>query len=128
MPKRICIVDDQRSLRHMIRFALQADGVELIEAENGPEALDKVAACDLNLLIIGQFPGMEGLDLVRCLRQTEAGLNLPVVLVSGRDNLEARKDARNLKVHTWLKKPLRISEIQTVVETVLDISAIHGSR
>ena len=124
MSKVICIVDDQPALLQMLRFALSFQGVTVIEAVNGTDALEKISTQHVDMLITDwQMPAMDGLELVRRLRKTEAYADLPTVVISCRDDLEARKEARSLGVMTWLKKPFRISEIQLVVEHTLDL---HG--
>lgn len=123
MPKVICVVDDQPALRQMLRFALSFQGVEVLEAENGVDALDKISKQHVDMVIADwQMPEMDGLELVRKLRKIDAYVDLPILVVSCRDDLEARKEARSLGVMTWLKKPFRISEVQIVVESALSVS------
>ena len=124
MSKVICIVDDQPALLQMLRFALNFQGVTVIEAVDGADALKKISTQHVDMLITDwQMPVMDGLALVRRLRKIEAYADLPTVVISCRDDLEARKEARAMGVMTWLKKPFRISEIQLVVEHTLDL---HG--
>ncbi len=123
MPKVICIADDQPVLRQMLRFALNFQGVAVIEAVNGADALDKITTQHVDMLIVDwQMPVMDGLELVRRLRKNAAHADLPVLVVSCRDDLSARKEACSLGVMTWLKKPFRISEVQAVVEHTLELS------
>lgn len=120
MPKTICIVDDQPSLRQMLRFALGAQGYNIIEADNGIEAIKILAKEAVDVLVVDwQMPVMNGIELVRVLRDKPEFDNLPIVMVSCWDNLTARREAYSLGVNTWLKKPFRMSEIQSVVETAL---------
>lgn len=124
MSKVICIVDDQPALLQMLRFALNFQGVTVIEAADGADALEKISTQHVDMLITDwQMPVMDGLELVRRLRTIEAYADLPTVVISCRDDLAARKEARSLGVMTWLKKPFRISEVQLVVEHALDL---HG--
>jgi len=124
MSKVICIVDDHPALLQMLRFALSFQGVTVIEAVDGTDALEKLSTQHVDMLITDwQMPAMDGLELVRRLRTIEAYADLPTVVISCRDDLEARKEARSLGVMTWLKKPFRIAEIQLVVEHALDL---HG--
>ena len=120
MSKVVCIVDDQPSLRQMLRFALNIDGLQVIEAENGVDALDKLASHDIDMMVVDwQMPEMDGLELVRRLRKSEEFADMPVVIISCRDDLSARKEARSLGVMNWLKKPFRIAEVQLAVESAL---------
>jgi DNA-binding response OmpR family regulator len=129
MSKVICIVDDQPSLRQMLRFSLKVDGLQVLEAENGVDALDKLANHDVDMMIVGwQMPKMDGMDLVRRLRKDECYADMPIVIISCRDDLDARKEARSLGVIAWLKKPFRIVEIQSVVESSMGIISRPRTR
>ena len=122
MSKVICIVDDQPALLQMLRFALNFQGLTVIEAVDGTDALEKISTQHVDMLITDwQMPAMDGLELIRRLRNIEAYADLPTVVISCRDDLEARQEARSLGVMTWLKKPFRISEVQLVVEHALDL-------
>ena len=120
MPKCICIVDDHLNIREMLRYALTLQGVEVVEAVDGADALEKIVALDIDLFLIDWLmPNVDGLEMLRRLRAMEAFTETPVVMISGRDDIEARKRARELGVLYWLKKPFRISELQRVVENSL---------
>lgn len=129
MNKLVCVVDDQLSLRQMLRFALNINGLSVVEAEHGLDAFDKLACHEIDMMIVDwQMPHMDGLELVRQLRKIEKYAELPIVIVSCRDDLEARREARALGVLSWLKKPFRISEVQLIVESVLGIHSQAGNR
>ena len=120
MPKCICIVDDHLNIREMLRYALTLQGVEVVEAVDGADALEKIVALDIDLFLIDWLmPNMDGLEMLRRLRAMEAFTETPVVMISGRDDIEARSRARELGVLYWLKKPFRISELQLAVENSL---------
>lgn len=120
MPKCICIVDDHLNIREMLRYALTLQGVEVVEAVDGADALEKIVAHDIDLFLIDWLmPNVDGLEMLRRLRAMEAFTETPVVMISGRDDIEARNRARELGVLYWLKKPFRISELQRVVENSL---------
>ena len=120
MNKTICIVDDQPSLRQMLRFALGQQGYNICEAENGTEAIKLLAKQAVDILIVDwQMPVMNGIDLVRFLRGKAEYEELPIIMVSCWDNLTARKEAYALGVNSWLKKPFRMAQIQNVVENAL---------
>jgi len=124
MHKTICVVDDQPSLRQMLRFALSAQGHNVIEAENGVDALDKLAKQPVDMLIVDwQMPVMGGLDLVRRLREDRVYSDIPIVMISCWDDVRARRDAYAMGVMTWLKKPFRMGDVQRVVENGLGMAS-----
>ncbi|MEN8686165.1 MAG: response regulator [Desulfuromonadales bacterium] len=120
MPKCICIVDDHLNIREMLRYALTLQGMDVVEAVDGAEALEKIVAHNIDLVLIDWLmPNMDGLEMLQRMRAMEAFTETPVVMISGRDDIEARSRARELGVLYWLKKPFRISELQLAVENSL---------
>ena len=120
MPKCICIVDDHLNIREMLRYALTLQGMEVVEAVDGADALEKIVAHNIDLVLIDWLmPNMDGLEMLQRMRAMEAFTETPVVMISGRDDIEARSRARELGVLYWLKKPFRISELQLAVENSL---------
>ena len=120
MPKCICIVDDHLNIREMLRYALTLQGMDVEEAVDGADALEKIVAHNIDLVLIDWLmPNMDGLEMLQRMRAMDAFTETPVVMISGRDDIEARSRARELGVLYWLKKPFRISELQLAVENSL---------
>ena len=120
MPKCICIVDDHINIREMLRYALTMQGLEVVEAVDGADALEKIVTHNIDMVLVDWLmPKVDGLWMLRCLRSMEAFAETPVVMISGHDDIDARNSARELGVLYWLKKPFRISELQLVVENSL---------
>jgi two-component system, LytTR family, response regulator len=81
MQLKTLIVDDEPVARKILREELESiDDVEIVgEAESGTEALDKIAACHPDLVLLDlQMPGMGGLDVVRKLKH---GPSIPVIVI-----------------------------------------------
>jgi two-component system LytT family response regulator len=81
MQLRTLIVDDEPVARKILREELESiEDVEIVgEADNGTEALDKIAACRPDLVLLDlQMPGMGGLDVVRKLKN---GPSMPVIVI-----------------------------------------------
>lgn len=128
MAKTVCVVDDQPTLRQMLRFVLNAQGLDVLEAENGVDAIKKLSDKTVDMMIIDwQMPLMDGMELIRKLRKQTAYSELPIIVISCRDDLKTRLEARSLGVMTWLKKPFRMAEVQRVVENGLGLVA-HPSE
>lgn len=84
MKKKVLIVDDFCSMRHMIRAALRPmTHLEIHEADHGLSAWDRLQASPHDLLISDIcMPHMDGWTLVQKLRQSETHTGLPIILVS----------------------------------------------
>ena len=126
MRKCICIVDDQLTIRVMLRYALTLQGFDVVEAADGNDALEKILTHDIDMVIADwQMPEMDGLELLRRLRTLERFADRPFVMISCHDDVEARRKAQELGALNWLKKPFRISDFQMIVERGLSNADIH---
>ncbi len=110
---RVLVVEDDADVRSSMRIALEEDGLEIVEAGDGAEALAEcerqapgVVVLDLGL------PQMSGEDFVAAYRHLP-GKGAPIVIVSGRKN--ARKIAQDLGAAAFVPKPFSLSELSAAV-------------
>jgi DNA-binding response OmpR family regulator len=112
MSKKILVVDDECSIREALSKVLEAEDYEVVTAENGQEAIDKVKSekIDLVLLDIG-LPVKDGRDTMIWL--TEVNPLLPVIVITGRWN--QRELAEKMGVDALMDKPLDVPRLlQTI--------------
>ena len=107
---RVLIVDDELSMRITLAANLELEGFEVAQASSGPQALDLAAKERFDLVLSDiRMPGMNGVDLVRHLRQSQPGT--PVVLMTA-FVLEGLVDAALSEgVFTVLPKPFAIKHL-----------------
>jgi len=107
MGKQILVVDDCRTTRKLLSVILKGRGYETIVAENGMEALEKLATHPVDLVITDlNMPQMDGLELLRTLRNHGAYKHLPVIMVSTEsDEMDKQKGLR-LGASAYLVKPV----------------------
>lgn len=80
---RILIVDDEPDLRGLVRFILELDGHEVVEAHHGAAALQRLGEGGVDLLITDvMMPVMSGTELIDRLRDDPASADLPIVVLS----------------------------------------------
>ena len=80
----ILVVDDERSLRKLLRLQLEAEGYTVAEAGNGREALEQVRSGGIDLVMLDyMMPEMDGLETCQRLRTEYPGL--PVIMLTARD-------------------------------------------
>ena len=83
MAKRIMTVEDSISMRELISFTLQGKGYEVFEAEDGKDALGKLAANKVDLVITDlNMPNMNGIELTRSLRADATYRFIPIILLT----------------------------------------------
>ncbi|MEO0604956.1 MAG: response regulator, partial [Myxococcota bacterium] len=82
MAARILLVDDDASLREVVRYALDRAGYEVIEADNGRRALERFALEPVDLVVLDVLmPELDGLAVCKELRKTS---QVPIVFLSSR--------------------------------------------
>ena len=83
MPKKILIVEDYAVNRSFVKFLLEEDGYEVLEAENGLEAVETVRNQQPDLILMDlAMPEMDGLTATEKIRQIDGMENLPIIAVT----------------------------------------------
>lgn len=118
---RILIVDDQPSIRDILVRQMRSLGHETIEAANGQEAIERVAAerPDLVLLDI-EMPLMDGFDVLGRLRSQDATADIPVVVISAEDDMRSITRCIELGADDYMVKPFSRTILQARVGTSLE--------
>lgn len=116
--RRILIVEDEPNVRLVFRTALLSNDYVLATAEDGESALRWLLdeSADLVLLDL-QMPGLGGMEVLRRLR--EAGIDVPVVIVSAHDEAPNVVQAMRFGATDFLSKPTTPSALRQCVAEVL---------
>lgn len=108
-PIKILVIDDEPPIRKLLRMGLTANGYDVIDAPNGKTALELLGTKpDLVILDLG-LPDVGGLDLLRSIRQREQ--NLPIVVLSSRDDEAGKVAALDLGADDYVTKPFGMDEL-----------------
>jgi len=98
MAMKILLVDDELDYRLLIRTVLMSKGCDVILAENGQEAIEKIRGHEIDLVITDIYmPVMDGIKMSRALRAIPEFATVPILYLSGYDDqltLDAVKDPR----------------------------------
>jgi two-component system chemotaxis response regulator CheY len=120
MSKTIMTVDDSASMRQMVRLTLAGAGYEVVEAENGRDALSKVNAAAPSMVVTDlNMPEMDGLTLIRNLRALSALKGVPIVFLTTESDEGKKREAKEAGATGWLTKPFRQEQLLAVVKKVL---------
>ena len=121
MGKRILIADDSSNTRGILKFMLQNQGFELVEAENGEEALAKAASCAPDLIVMdGMMPKMSGFDACRELKANPKTSAIPVILLTAVAQVEPHRDwAKEAPADRYMAKPFQMKELLSAMESLL---------
>ncbi|UHS59279.1 response regulator [Agrobacterium vaccinii] len=114
---RILVVDDEPQIRRFLRPALAAAGYEVIEAENGADALKAVATAAPALVILDLgLPDMDGKDVIASLRGWS---EIPIIILSARDRETEKIAALDLGADDYIEKPFTIGELTARIRTAM---------
>ncbi len=114
---RILVVDDELAIRRFLRVSLRAQGYNIFEAATAEEALQEVAMHrpDLVILDLG-LPDQDGTEVVRELREWT---QLPVIILSIRDQDSAKVAALDAGADDYLTKPFTLGELTARIRVAL---------
>jgi two-component system KDP operon response regulator KdpE len=114
---RILVVEDERPMLSSIRLILSGHGYEVVEAENGNDALREVSRelPDLVLLDL-MLPGMDGLDVCKTIRSSSP---VGIVVLSAKGDERTKVAAFDLGADDYLTKPFSSGELLARVKVAL---------
>jgi two-component system, OmpR family, KDP operon response regulator KdpE len=109
-PLRVLVVDDEPAILRFLRASLQSQGYIVATAADARTALDMIQrhTADLVVLDLG-LPDMDGLDVVRQIR--DGGENVPIIILSSRENESAKVTAFDLGADDYVTKPFGMDEL-----------------
>lgn len=120
MPWSILIVDDSATSRAPIRTHLLAKGAQVIEAESGKEGLWRARTQKIDLILTDiHMPVMDGLQMIRELRQLHAHSTTPIFVATSDASGQRAAEAKAAGANGWLVKPADPSLVWMVVENSL---------
>ncbi|MBB3891097.1 two-component system chemotaxis response regulator CheY [Phenylobacterium haematophilum] len=114
------IVDDQQTMRSLIRTSLNALGIaQTREAPDGEEALRQLIAAPANLVITDfNMPKLDGLGLLRAIRAHGPTSKTAVIMLTGRADRELVQRAVQFGVNNYLVKPFTTQTLKEKIEAV----------
>ena len=121
----VLIVDDDEPILHVLSELITEIGHRVRVAENGASALNALAAQPSTLVITDiKMPGISGFDLAHRIRELYPGTHL--VLMTGYSVEQAHREADELEVSGFLKKPFKTSELADIIDEVARQEAEAG--
>lgn len=118
----ILIVDDSPSIRQTIASVLGGAGYHTLEAVDGQDALERLAetGAPISLAIVDiNMPRLDGIALVRALRQADQSRFIPILILTAETRRERREEARQAGATGWIVKPFVVDEVLALVRRLV---------
>ena len=124
--KNILVIDDDSSIRSLLRQELEAKGYLVREAENGQEAIAKVRENRPDLITLDIImQGISGYDVAAILKSDPATLDIPIIIVSVLDDKDR---GLHLGIDSYVTKPLNMVVLMREVELLLSSKTAKGKK
>jgi DNA-binding NtrC family response regulator len=125
MPALVLVVDDEKNIQVTLSRALTMAGYAVETAGGGQEALEKIAALPVDVVVMDvRMPDLDGLAVLQRARETRP--DLPVVIMSGHGSIETVRNAFKLGAFDYLEKP--ITEKDKLLVAVKNALALESLR
>ena len=110
--RKILVVDDDPSVRGLVRDVLEVEGYDVALAEDGFAALRRIDATRPDCVVLDvMMPGMDGHAVLSRIRSSDGGANLPVVMLTAASDDEQAWQAWTGGVDYFLAKPFDADEL-----------------
>jgi DNA-binding response OmpR family regulator len=117
---KILVVDDEPTVRALVRDVLEMDGYDIVEAADGEAAFAAVAEHDPALMVLDvMMPGVSGLDVLRQLRRERSGAELPIILLTAASDDDTTWAGWTAGASVFLPKPFDPSHLLDWVERLI---------
>ena len=119
MAKKILAVDDSKTMRDMVSFTLKGAGYDVVDAEDGQQALTKLAGNTFDAVITDlNMPNMNGFELIRALRANPAYKMAPILMLTTEGDEAKKTEGKAAGATGWIVKPFNPEKLVQVVKKV----------
>ncbi|CAN5570303.1 response regulator transcription factor [soil metagenome] len=117
MERTVLIVDDEPTLRETLAESLEQDGLRVVMAADGREALERFRAERPDLILLDlMLPGLSGIEVCRIIRQESS---VPILMLTARDSELDKVVGLELGADDYVTKPFSLRELQARIRALL---------
>ncbi len=121
------VVDDDQDTVAILARHLQREGFVPIEANSGAQCLKLVHENEVDVILLDlMMPGMDGFEVVKALRSDPESAEIPIIMITARDDLDARAEGMRLGVSDFLAKPVFRRQLASRIRAQLE--AVETAR
>ena len=118
-PKTILTVDDSRTIRDMLMATLAAAGYEVVQAEDGVEALERLRETRPAAILTDiNMPRMDGFELIAEVRRDSANRTIPILVLTTESEPDRKERAKAAGATGWIVKPFNPEKLLDALRRV----------
>ena len=118
---RVLVIDDEAPIRLLCRVNLEAEGMEVLEASDGPTGLEQARAADPDVILLDvMMPGLDGWQVAEQLLEDDTTRSIPIVFLTARAEFRDRARGLDLGGIDYVTKPFNPLELAPLVQSLLD--------
>src|SRR5918994_1513905 len=118
---RVLVIDDEPPIRLLCRVNLEAEGMEVLEARDGPGGLEQARAERPDVILLDvMMPGLDGWAVAEELIDDDATRDIPIVFLTARAELRDRARGLELGGVDYVTKPFNPTELAPLVQGLIE--------
>ena len=118
--EKILVVDDSALVRNMMKQGLSQQGFEILTANDGQEGYDAAVEHEPDLIVTDfNMPKMDGRELTRALKSSEALSDIPVLMLTAADSDTDQRKGKHAGVAAFLSKPFPPDKLVVIAEKLI---------
>ncbi len=118
--ERVLIVDDDESVRWVLKKALEKEGIETASARNAAEALDRINQGDIAVALMDiRMPGMSGFEALEKIQEENKGIS--VIIMTAQATMQNAIEAMRRGAFDYITKPFDLDEVGILVRKAIDV-------
>jgi DNA-binding response OmpR family regulator len=121
MPKKVLIVDDEPNIVLSVEFLMQRDGLDVVTASDGQEAVDLLASTAPDLMILDvMMPRKNGFEVCAEVRADPKFSEMPILMLTAKGREAEMKKGLSLGADAYITKPFSTHELVAKVHELLN--------
>jgi len=118
---KILVVDDEPDVLFTVKIALEVSGYDVIEAEDGQRALERVWEYPDAIVLDLRLPDMDGSEVLQAIRAEPALAGIPVMCLSAHSDDSTKKRMLALGANAYVSKPFEIKVLRATVASLVEM-------
>src|SRR6266576_6904732 len=116
----VLVIDDEESIVDLIKLGLKYEGFEVVAASDGEEGIAAAQRTNPIFIILDwMLPDMDGLEVCRRLRSNPTTHDIPILLLTAKDEVGSRVEGLNTGADDYLTKPFSFEELVARIRAIL---------